>query len=360
MANSSDNDDPSHYMFTMWCCQCGHQFHSLQHGRDHLRRCRLPHVVYCGCCGQTYDWKQLARHVSHRGALRRPLRYVSAPAPRDSRYNVSCTTPEPLAMPPRYHPYLPPSRHFLPSAAASVPPPASPPLSAHSYIPLASSPSTSAFTATLTLSPPSDSHPWMSPVSPPVSLPDISPLSPTITTTTQSALDVGILPSSPFSSLDTFTSSDMNDLFNLIRDDASTTSSLSLYPSDPPIQPFYSPASPAPVAVASASRHLLCSAQPASATASSASSALPRPPQLDDDRDHLIAALCTQLLWLADMSRHPRSVDETDAIDQAGRRLIHFGRYWLAPLHNPMSMSRTELLNTLTPVWHGLLERYRS
>ena len=98
----------------------------------------------------------------------------SAPAPRVSRYNVSCTTPEPLVMPRRYHPYSPPTRHFLPSAAASIPPPASPTLSAHSYIPLASSsPSTSVFTATLTLSPPSDSHSWLSPLSPPppVSLP---------------------------------------------------------------------------------------------------------------------------------------------------------------------------------------------
>ena len=153
----------------------------------------------------------------------------------------------------------------------------------------------------------------------------------------------------------------MNDLFALIpSDDASTTSSVSLYPFDPPVQPFYSPASPAPVAVASASRHPLFSQQPAPATASSASCTLSRPPQPDDDRDRLIAALCTQLLWLADIARHPRSEDETDAIDQAGRRLVHFGRYWIARLHNPMSMSRTELLNTLTPVWHGLLERYRS
>jgi len=103
--DSSDNEDPIHYIFTIWCTHCGHPFHSKQHGSAHFKLCPPPHNVVCGCCGNELPWKAVIRHLNSRHTTYKSATVTQPPTAIDNTYNVTCVKMMPSHGQHRFSPY---------------------------------------------------------------------------------------------------------------------------------------------------------------------------------------------------------------------------------------------------------------
>jgi len=103
--DSSDNEDPIHYIFTIWCSFCSHPFHSKQHGSAHFKLCPSPHNILCGCCGNQLPWKAAIRHLNNRHATYKGATVTQAPSAIDSTYDVTCVKIMPSCGQHRFSPH---------------------------------------------------------------------------------------------------------------------------------------------------------------------------------------------------------------------------------------------------------------
>ena len=72
------------------------------------------------------------------------------------------------------------------------------------------------------------------------------------------------------------------------------------------------------------------------------------------DRQLLQMAI-SQLMWtFGVLSTHVRHTQPSDVSDSMGRHLVNSQGHWLIPIPNAMSMSLSELIELLLPIWSQL------
>jgi len=81
------------------------------------------------------------------------------------------------------------------------------------------------------------------------------------------------------------------------------------------------------------------------ASAATTASALPI-----DDR-HVTVALAAHALWLARVLLAGTETTAQQVTDEASRKLLTIGDFWLTPLADPYAMPLHQLLRQMMPVW---------
>jgi len=352
--DSSGGEDSARFPFTSWCLLCGHVVRSKRHAAKHFAYCPKPHQLRCGCCGGEFEWAAYVTHVNVRGVCARRQLCWTAPYPRRPQFNVSCSRSlsqpsasvactlasfaEATTPPAAAAGITPPHFAMLTAASSSDTPGPSYQYSSQQHT--RASASSTAYAET----PASSAQHTLSVIAP---LRSATPLSDVDEDLEQIIAQEFADAPSQFASLPPATSDPTSS--SLRSPEASTSASA-------PVQPLYAALSPAAeisLDVASPA------AQSAAAVASPAASSVSATASAFADDPHIQVALAAQVLWLARVILAGTETTAQQVTDEASRKLITLGGFWLTPLANPHEMPLHQLLRQLMPVWRTIFEQHR-